>query len=71
MGLLVGLKVEPAFELRRRLRRVHPIVFAGVVKAPVLSLPQPQDNLQGLLALLPHVIHGGVLDAIELQVGRQ
>ena len=69
--MLVGLKVEPAFELQWRLRRVHPIVFASVIKAPVLSLSQPQDYLQSLLALLPHVIHGGVLDAIELQAGRQ
>ena len=69
MGFLVGLEIEAALQLRVGFRSVNLVVLAFVAEVAVLGLPQPQDNVESLLALLPHLVHGVVLDAVEVQVG--
>ena len=49
MGLLVGLIVQPAPEFRVNLRGVNLIVLPFEAEVAVLSLPQTEDHLQGLL----------------------
>ena len=49
---MVGLHVQPAFQLWRKLRRFHVVVLPIEAEVAVLRSPHFQDQLQGLPALL-------------------
>ena len=69
MRQLVGFVVEPAFQFGIDFRRVNLVVLALVAKVAIFRLPKGKNDVQGFLPLLPHLVHGVVLYAVEMQVG--
>src|SRR5919106_127231 len=71
MGFLVGLVVKPALQLRISVWSMHLIIFAFVPKVAILGRPETKDDFQSFPTSLSDFIHVLVLDAVEVEVGRQ